>query len=417
MSCNGSLLIDNQFEILGFSNHVPDFLMTIFRSSDQLIYPIIDDDGEEEIQYVYRIRVSDAIDRLVLLGASVEKAKDALNNQLESELGILDFYEDMKIDKNPEVLFYKNFTFDQWQTAMAKIIENDIKQWNVEDKFPAKIPDDIKFVIGDHNSEHLFGLSGDFFSIILAILKLIKKPESSLLTLEYTELVHGGYIGKDCDLCVTASEGFTNTFVSDEKIIVLTEGISDRLILEKSLEVIFPHLFHYVSFLDFEGVRLPGGTSFVVHMIKSFASAGIKNRIIAVFDNDTAAEVAIRNLRDIKLPKNIQVMKLPDIEICKNYPTVGPQGNVSMNINGLAGSIELYVEPSTLRDNSGELYPIHWKGFEPSIQKYQGEISNKIIIQNKYLALLNEIKVKKTFDEFDLSVMKSLLEKICGLRR
>lgn len=55
-----------------------------------------------------------------------------------------------------------------------------------------------------------------------------------------------------------------------------------------------------------------------------------------------------------------------------------------MDINGMAGSIELYLGNDVLRDASGRLPPIQWTGFEPSVQRYQGELLAKAEIQIKF---------------------------------
>ena len=73
--------------------------------------------------------------------------------------------------------------------------------------------------------------------------------------------------------------------------------------------------------------------------IKAFIGACIVNRIIAFFDNDTAALAAMRALRDITIPDNdeqscaTQILKLLML-----IRVLGPQGTINMNVNGLAGS-------------------------------------------------------------------------------
>jgi hypothetical protein len=118
--------------------------------------------------------------------------------------------------------------------------------------------------------------------------------------------------------------------------------------------------------------------------VKAFAAAGIMNRVIALFDNDSAAESAIRSLSSVSLPKNIVIRKYPDIQLAENYPTLGPSGVVSMSVNGLAGSIELYLRNDVLRDESGNLMPIQWRGYEKGVNKYQGEILNKSNLHTKF---------------------------------
>ena len=59
----------------------------------------------------------------------------------------------------------------------------------------------------------------------------------------------------------------------------------------------------------------------------------IKNRIIAIYDNDSAAVAELENIK--KIPANVKVIKLPNIDIAKKYPTIGPTDINYMDINGL----------------------------------------------------------------------------------
>jgi hypothetical protein len=117
--------------------------------------------------------------------------------------------------------------------------------------------------------------------------------------------------------------------------------------------VLAPHLVDYFAFFDFEGSNAEGGAGALVRMIRAFAGAGIRNRTIAVFDNDTAARAALSSLRNARLPKNLRILRLPPVPLGKRYPTVGPSGRVAANINGRAGSIELYFGEDVLRRGDG----------------------------------------------------------------
>ena len=76
--------------------------------------------------------------------------------------------------------------------------------------------------------------------------------------------------------------------------------------------LLYPHLDDYFGFMDFEGVRIGGGAGSLVNIVKAFAGAGIVNRTVALFDNDTAARAVLAGLRSIRLPSNIVVKHLPD---------------------------------------------------------------------------------------------------------
>ena len=96
-------------------------------------------------------------------------------------------------------------------------------------------------------------------------------------------------------------------------VVVLTEGRTDAEFLNAGLEVLRPYLTDLIRFLDYER-RPEGGVGALVGMIRAFAAAGIANRVVAVFDNDTAAADAMRRLGTLPLPPQIQVMRYPDLD-------------------------------------------------------------------------------------------------------
>jgi hypothetical protein len=176
------------------------------------------------------------------------------------------------------------------------------------------------------------------------------------------------------------------------KIVVLTEGSSDSAILRDSLTLLYPHLADYYSFVDFDVARLGGGASTLVTIVKAFAGAGIVNRTIAIFDNDTAGAVAMRSLSPDTLPPSIRVMRLPEVDSLRTYPTLGPTGDVEMNVSGVAASLELYLGEDVLRNALGRLTPVQWTGFEEGIRRYQGSVLDKRAIQERFARKLDRAR-------------------------
>ncbi len=177
--------------------------------------------------------------------------------------------------------------------------------------------------------------------------------------------------------------------------IVITEGKFDAMVLESALGILKPQLAPYVRFLDY-GVGNEGGAAAVVRTLKSFAAAGIAHRIIAIFDNDSAAYEAVLGLRPDSLPEHYGVMHYPDLPLATAYPTLGPQGNSVMDVNRLAGSIELYLGRDVLEVSNGELTPVQWKGYMHKVRAYQGEVTNKGSLQDAFRAKLEAAKSDPT---------------------
>jgi hypothetical protein len=172
--------------------------------------------------------------------------------------------------------------------------------------------------------------------------------------------------------------------------VVLTEGKTDAEFLKAALAILYPHLTDLIKFLDYER-RPEGGVGPLVGAIRAFAAAGIVNRLVAVFDNDTAAADAIRKIDITTFAPQIKILRYPDLELARNYPTLGPPtarsprgALLNADINGLAGSIEIYLGRDVLTQDGGSLQPIQWTSYSQGMNQYQGEIVNKAEIQEKF---------------------------------
>jgi hypothetical protein len=278
----------------------------------------------------------------------------------------------------------KAMTFENWLVTLRQVLKQGWDRSKLsfmgEDRRPFSLKDYITYHAGD---EGLFGFpTWDFRVFLRAALELPDLPEQ--LVYDLTDLVEGGYLDHDGCEASYARRMLAEPSLFEHKVVVLTEGKSDIWVLERSLRLLYHHLADYYSFMDFEGVRAAGGAGPLVATIKAFIGAGIVNRTVAFFDNDTAARSAMRCLRDIPLPHNIRVLRYPEIETARTYPTLGPQGISMMDVNGLAGGLELYLGTDALKGPDGQLTPVLWRGYDEGIGAYQGEVMDKAAVQERF---------------------------------
>lgn len=213
---------------------------------------------------------------------------------------------------------------------------------------------------------------------------------------DLTDLVLSGDFSTDEDLVAYSMALTANEYSSSGKVIVLTEGRSDARILSESLALLYPHLADYFSFMDFDGVRIGGGAGSLVNIVKAFAGAGIVNRTVALFDNDTAARAALTGLRSIRLPSNIVVKQLPRLVELESYPTFGPAGLAMMDVNDVAGGLELYLGAGVLAEAPDTRMPVQWTGYESAVGAYQGELVSKAQAQDRFWARLRACQTDPT---------------------
>ncbi|MGH3766382.1 MAG: hypothetical protein ACRDTX_14740 [Pseudonocardiaceae bacterium] len=165
------------------------------------------------------------------------------------------------------------------------------------------------------------------------------------------------------------------TIATDAPLVILTEGSTDSRLLTEAIQVTHPHLVRFMRFMDF-GSGAKGGVGSLVELVRSFAGAGIANRVLALADNDTAAHDALLKLKREALPEGYRVMHYPESPLLRRYPTLGPQlpDPVLMDVNGKAGSLEMYLGRELLTVD-GELVPVQWMGYMEGRKGYQGAIS------------------------------------------
>ncbi|MEP7194339.1 MAG: hypothetical protein ABI903_15930 [Actinomycetota bacterium] len=208
-------------------------------------------------------------------------------------------------------------------------------------------------------------------------LSLSRTRASTLVTLDLTDLVLGGWLTTDEMHHRDARSRMSAAVAASGPVIVIAEGASDARWLRRSLEIAAPDVAHHFEFLDFAGYSAPGGTDRVVSLTKGMAAAGVMNRIVAVLDNDTAGREAARQLAALDLPSGLAVVSLPAVSYADQYPTLGPAGPAAADVNGRAASIEFMFRDHILRDTDGCLFPVRWHSFIESAGEYQGRLDNK----------------------------------------
>jgi hypothetical protein len=203
------------------------------------------------------------------------------------------------------------------------------------------------------------------------------------VTLDVSDLIESGWIDADFDPQQSAIEHFSYSLANGSPPVVITEGSTDAQFLQAAIRIRFPHLQPFIRFLDFaDGAE--GSASAGVRTLKSFAAAGISNCVVLLLDNDTAARDALRALKDSTLPSHYSVLHYPDIGRAYSYPTIGPNGLSEMNVNGLAGSIELYLGIDVITGPDGKPSPVQWRSYIEAMKAYQGEVMHKADIQKRF---------------------------------
>lgn len=420
------------YEVLSQKYRITQDVLSIFVESDKVLsgsapdLPIKSRDGDEEDTFCGYASTAAAIsDRLDLMGFTPDSVRAdfslLLANVIEEKSRIAETWTDREGDNNlysqiraraeNEIAFLANLNFEAWLAAAHRIKADNVRWINFDADnrksiYSRELDQFEAHVLNAHNEdEHppLGFYCSDLRSLIRAFL-LCAAP-SDWVVLDCTDMVCAGYFDAADPITEQARAAVTADARRVEKILILTEGCSDTRLLRETLDVLFPHLHDFVSFLDHDQFSIPGGAGNLLNLLRGFAGAGVSNRVVALFDNDAAGSVQIAKAASITLPRNFRVLQLPYFSFGELYPTLGPTGPIETNINGSACSIELYLGRPALLETDGTLMPIQWMGYEKSLARYQGELVDKQAVQRRYLEALRR-------GHADTSNMKLIFEHI-----
>ena len=417
------LLIDN-YPVFSSKSYVNPEIMTIFSERDKKsfqrkisnrnngVWGDSEDDSEETV-YEYNTTVRCVIDRLEIMGFTLKKtkidfndSKDMLINELKENLKDNDL-EELEESYKTELKLLKSSSFDDFLNAFLELRTKNIPYYKNDIEY--NISSLAKYLIDD--GWFLNFPTTQFRFYLRAYLDSCKKD--TFVIQDITEITNAGYYTPTDNVREITNDILLNDYDINSKIIILTEGSSDRTIIERSMKLLYPHLIDYYSFMDFGLSNSSGGASSLVSQVKGFIGAGIKNRIIAIFDNDTAAFVARKGLEKVTIPKNISILNYPNLSSAEHYPTLGPTGKQNIDVNKLAGSIELYLGLEVLTDKSTNLMPVQWNGYDKSLNQYQGELIQKRELQKKFFLKLDDCERElENINNYDWEGIRMILNTI-----
>lgn len=399
----------SDYPIATSKNEIDPFILSLFQPEDlksftrkisernQLLYGRGDTDDEEYEKAVEYSNTSKSIkDRLEIMGFTLKKVKAEFQIDKQESVDSLKYYiknktfgdsEDIYKRLEIEAKLLESSSFEDFLQASKEIIDNKYRYKVKVEELPKETNSLILYLLEYDNGLDRFPYNHDLRVLLRALLEIT--PNDSKITYDITELIDSEREDDIEEIYEDTIQNITYDYELGEKFLILTEGSTDIQILQDAMNVLYPHLRGYYSFMDFGISNAAGSTSSLVASVKSFVGAGIKNRVIALFDNDTAAESAIRGLNKTLIPGNIKILKYPDIKLAEDYPTLGPTGISNMNVNGLACSIELYLGKDILQNDNGYI-PIQWKGYDQAVGKYQGEVTDKLTIQKKFQIKVGE---------------------------
>jgi HEPN/Toprim N-terminal domain 1 len=428
-----SLTVDGR-ELFSTKSEVDPLAMTVFTESDRVAM-LVRDNGEPasqalppdwrddsylelpddvRVHIVYRAIGRVVADRLEVMGVTLAVVRNAFERRLRERAD--EFAEAVERDDMPRAALaglLREATFLDWSDAFRELMTlpaHPTWPFFVRQELRTEM---MRFVAEEAADGMFFGLPGDARYLLRAVVEIC--GPGSIVEYDISDLVGGGWYGQNEPVAARTVKALRADARLNSPTIVLTEGSTDQALIEGALSLLAPHLIGYLTFMDFVGSNAPGGAAALVAAVKAFAGAGVTNRVIALFDNDAAGHAAVRTLARTTLPESIRIATLPDLPLARRYPTVGPSGSAVEDVNGRAGSIELYFGTDVLRDPDGKLRPVEWHALDRGVRRWQGELRDKSGLQVRFRQKLHDARADPgLLLSLDWNGMESVIRGLTG---
>ena len=236
------------------------------------------------------------------------------------------------------------------------------------------------------------------------ILRLLAENPANLrksVVWRHIDAIEGGWASED---------GVFEHLADSERFLLVTEGSSDSLVLERGIQILKPDIADFFYFVDMSDNYPFTGTGNIVRFCQGLAKIRIQNRVLVILDNDAAGNAALSRLRDSALPKNMKVIVLPHLPDFDAFPTVGPAGVSLEPVNGRAVSMEMFLDLSYETNDSPA---VRWTSYDKSAGVYQGELVDK----DKYVSrFLKQGWRDKRYDKSKLDLLlRHIVSSACSL--
>lgn len=377
-----------RMEIDWRKNNFCDDHSCLFQKDDSKIVPYYYANDEVKYKKGFLKNINSIKRRLNLLGYTLNKIENMFNeevdyfNQLYNMSLPINFNDYYNVIININI---KNIdmTSDEYERDYD-LGEYVRKCVIIEIPELKKIFNDASYMIG----EFLENLSP---YITLRILSENKNNlDLNLIWRTVDVIEHGGLLEED----------ITPKLTSENKILIVTEGSTDTIIIQKCIDLLYNDISDFFDYIDMEKNYPFTGTGNLKNFIKGLAKINILNNILVILDNDTAGYSVYKDIDKIVLPKNLKVITLPNHIDFDNFKCKGPQGDSYENINRKAVSIECFLDYSLINE---DVY-VRWTGFDKNLVQYQGNIEPKDLLIKSFHKYSNR--------EYNYDKMKYLIDYI-----
>lgn len=342
-------------EILMGKNHHVETHQAIFQDADFTWIPRDDGAGSGRTKRGYKATLGNLLPRLELMGIGLARVRAVYENPHPS----YDEVADVSFEQLLEILHSVDHPFHADGDAVD----------------PARDIRALVFHMGPYEICRLIAERSDFWHMELVW--------------DFMDVVEGGWY---------EASDFSVGLDLKSKILLITEGTSDVRVIQHALNILRPKIADFFTFIDMDKNYPWPGAGDLRKFVEGLNAIGIQNRALAIFDNDSAGLAEKNDMRRDLLP-NLKVTKLPDLDVFRNFPTIGEDGETVMaDINGRACGIESYLG---LLDHDR----IRWGNPARAGGPPQGSFDRKADIRKRFMKT-------KADDDYDFSKIEAVLDLI-----
>jgi hypothetical protein len=344
-------------------------------------------EDEVIVQPGYSISLRRVKNRLELLGYSLQKINSHFQNHNDNysdyiEQPYISFETILAIFSKINIKNYKNKKEDR---------DYDLGEYFIDNIFLNDTFKDLRDHLGIKNKD--IGTYFENLDPLITLRLLIENPNNLEMNLEWRtqDVIDGGWTNEK-EIFVGVEEA--------DKFLIVTEGSSDSFIIKKSLELLKPDILDFFTFIDMEENYPFTGTGNLFRFCQGLASIRIQNKTLVIFDNDLEGVDKFNKTKNLNLPNQMKIMKLPELDEFTYFLTVGPTGETYENINGKAVAIECFLDFTKFNPK------IRWTNYSKDYDAYQGSLENK----DAYVR--NFKNVRQTADNYNFIKLTKLLDEI-----
>ncbi|MGW8113992.1 HEPN/Toprim-associated domain-containing protein [Caproicibacterium sp. NSD3] len=343
-------------------------LVPYYYANDEADNPVVEmKEGFSRILSSVKVRLDLlGYDITSIRGLYEASLKDCEEFGYEVQFSFDDFYNTLRYIDIPKVDSMKiSIKYDENGYDLGEYVSKCILE---DPQIKKHLP--VKYKKKDKNgwNNAIYDL-GTFFENLdpcITLRVLAENPNNQDLELQwnFADVVEGGWAKR---------EDFVSPLSSGEKILIVTEGSSDSYIIKRTIESLYPDIADFFDFIDMEENYPFTGVGNLYNFCLGLVRINVGNKILVIFDNDTAGVEKYQLLSSVKKPDTFLITKLPNYDAFSHFQALGPQGESYENINGKAVAIECFLDLNSVN----KIPAIRWTSYNKKMKQYQGELVGK----------------------------------------